>query len=348
MSEIRDIVVDPSDTILYTMQLIDRNMMKIAIVVDSSAKLLGTVTDGDLRRGILKGISLDSPIEMIMNSSPKKELIGKPSHHYKNVLKRNHIKHLPLVTKDGEFVDLFLLEAKDSFRRNNNIVVLMAGGLGSRLRPLTDEIPKPLLPVGGKPILEHIIESFKDNGFYQFVISVNYKKEMIVDHFGDGSDFGVEITYLFEEKRLGTAGPLSLLSEEIDQPLLVMNGDLLTKVNFEQLLHFHIENKAVATMCVRSYEYQVPYGVIKTNQHKLIGIEEKPIHHSFVNAGIYVLNPKVKDHISFNEFYDMPELFTKLISTDENVQAFPIREYWMDIGQLHDYEKANVDFSEVK
>lgn len=345
---VNDILVGPSDSILKTMQLIDKNTMQIAIVVDEYNQLLGTVTDGDIRRGILKGLSLDSPIEIIMNTSPKKALIGKPEKLYVNILKRNKLKHLPLTSEEGKFVDLFLLEAKDSSRRNDNIVVLMAGGLGSRLRPLTDEIPKPLLPVGGKPILEHIIESFKENGFYQFVLSVNYKKEYIETHFGDGSEFGVEISYLPEEKRLGTAGALSLLTKDTCKPIIVMNGDLLTKVNFEQLLSFHLDNKAIATMCVRNYEYQIPYGVINTYQQRLIGIEEKPIHHSFVNAGIYVLNPEVKGQIPYNEYYDMPELFTKLIANNENVQAFPIREYWMDVGQLRDYEKANDDFDEVK
>lgn len=348
MSDLKNIVVGPLESILKTMQLIDKNAMQIAIVVDEFNILLGTVTDGDIRRGILKGLSLDSPIETIMNTSPKKALIGKPEKHYVNILKRNKLKQLPLTTEEGKFIDLFLLETKDSFRRNDNIVVLMVGGLGSRLRPLTDEIPKPLLPVSGKPILEHIIESFKENGFFQFVLSVNYKKELIEAHFGDGSEFGVEITYLPEEKRLGTAGALSLLTMEINKPFIVMNGDLLTKVNFEQLLSFHLENEATATMCVRTYEYQIPYGVIKTHQQRLIGIEEKPIHHSFVNAGIYVLNPKVLMQIPYNKFYDMPELFTNLIANDENVQVFPIREYWMDIGQLHDYEKANEDFNEVK
>ena len=345
---VNDILVGPSDSILKTMQLIDKNTMQIAIVVDEYNQLLGTVTDGDIRRGILKGLSLDSPIEIIMNTSPKKALIGKPEKLYVNILKRNKLKHLPLTSEEGKFVDLFLLEAKDSSRRNDNIVVLMAGGLGSRLRPLTDEIPKPLLPVGGKPILEHIIESFKENGFYQFLLSVNYKKEYIETHFGDGSELGVEISYLPEEKRLGTAGALSLLTKDTCKPIIVMNGDLLTKVNFEQLLSFHLDNKATATMCVRNYEYQIPYGVINTYQQRLIGIEEKPIHHSFVNAGIYVLNPEVKGQIPYNDYYDMPELFIKLIANNVHAITYMKIAYWMDVGQLRDYEKANDDFDEVK
>jgi dTDP-glucose pyrophosphorylase len=348
MEKWKEILVDSSHSILQTMQIIDKNAMQIAIVVDKTKKLLGTVTDGDIRRGILKGIPLESSVEKIMNVSPKREVVGKSPEHYRNILRLNKLKQLPLVTNDGIYVNLFSLDSENTYKRNDNVIVLMAGGLGTRLRPLTDEIPKPLLSVGGKPILEHIIQSFKNNGFYQFIIAVNYKKELIESHFGDGSEYGVDITYLHEEKRLGTAGALSLVIREINKPFFVMNGDLLTKINFEQLLAFHIENRAIATMCVRNYEYQIPYGVIKTQQHRLIGIEEKPIHHSFVNAGIYVLDPELLHSIPYNEFYDMPELFTELIAREENVQAFPIREYWMDIGQMKDYEQAEWDLKNLE
>jgi len=344
---VNDILVGPSDSILKTMQLIDKNTMQIAIVVDEYNQLLGTVTDGDIRRGILKGLSLDSPIEIIMNTSPKKALIGKPEKLYVNILKRNKLKHLPLTSEEGKFVDLFLLEAKDSSRRNDNIVVLMAGGLGSRLRPLTDEIPKPLLPVGGKPILEHIIESFKENGFYQFLLSVNYKKEYIETHFGDGSELGVEISYLPEEKRLGTAGALSLLTKDTCKPIIVMNGDLLTKVNLDHILLFHKEQNAVATMCVREYGFQVPYGVVKSDGMEVTAIEEKPVHKFFVSGGVYVLSPDVLDIIPSDEYYDMPSLFESLIEKKKKSISFPIREYWLDIGRMSDFQLANAEYHGV-
>jgi len=231
--------------------------------------------------------------------------------------------------------------------RKDNKVVLMVGGLGTRLRPLTETVPKPMLIVGNKPIVETIIESFKNYGFTNFILSVNYKKEMIMDYFQDGTHLGVHIEYIEETTRLGTAGALSLLVERPTEPFFVMNGDLLTKINFEQLLDFHIETDSTATMCVRDYEYQIPYGVIETNNHQLLSIVEKPVHKSFVNAGIYVLNPAALKHVPNGEFYDMPELYKKMMKEKEKVSAFPLREYWLDIGRMDDYEKANGDYKET-
>lgn len=347
MGNWRDTLITRDKTILETMQLIDKSSMQIAVVVDSSEHILGTVTDGDIRRGILKGMSLDFTVDNVMNTQPFTAPYGKSVQEYEMILQRKDLKQLPLVDELGKVLDLYTIKSKAAHRRYDNFVVLMVGGLGTRLRPLTDEIPKPMLHVGGKPILETIIESFKDAGFYRFILSVSYKKEQIENYFQDGSNFDVEISYLHEDKRLGTAGPLSLIKEPLDKPVIVMNGDLLTKVNFEQLVDFHIENKAEATMCVRDYEFQVPYGVIKTHQHKLVAIEEKPIHHSYVNAGIYVLNPSVIDLVPYNEFYDMPDLFSTLILKESNVHVFPLREYWMDIGQIKDFEQADKDFKNI-
>ncbi|MFC6648217.1 sugar phosphate nucleotidyltransferase [Paenibacillus rhizoplanae] len=223
----------------------------------------------------------------------------------------------------------------------------MVGGLGTRLRPFTDDIPKPMLKVGDKPILETIIEGFKNYGFTKFILSVNYKKEIIKAYFQDGKHLDVYIEYIEEGKRLGTAGALSLLSEKPNAPFFVMNGDLLTKMNYEQLMEFHCETKSNATICVREYEYQIPYGVIETENHRLLSIVEKPVHKSFVNAGIYVLDPQVLEHVPQDEFYDMPDLFKKLMDMQGGVSAFPLREYWLDIGQVDDYEKANGDFRGV-
>jgi len=218
---------------------------------------------------------------------------------------------------------------------------LMAGGLGSRLGELTKDTPKPLLKVGTKPILEVILENFISHGFHRFYISVNYKAEMIRDYFGDGSRWGVEIRYLHEHKRLGTAGALSLLPDNPTLPVLVMNGDLLTKVNFRQLIDFHNETNSKATMCVREFELQVPYGVVQIANHRLRAIEEKPVQRFFVNGGIYVLSPDMLQFIPEDSFYDMPTLFDEIIARGEETSVFPIREYWIDIGRADDFERAN-------
>jgi NDP-sugar pyrophosphorylase family protein len=223
----------------------------------------------------------------------------------------------------------------------------MAGGLGTRLRPLTDDIPKPLLKVGNKPILETIIRNFAEHGFVNITISLNYKGDMIKDYFGDGSDFGVNIDYVEENKRLGTAGALSLLKENPHEPFFVMNGDLLTDVNFSHLLDFHSFGNSTATMCVREYEYQVPYGVIQTKDSDITSIVEKPIQKFFVNAGIYVLSPSVFNDIPENEFFDMPTLFNILIEKQKKVSSFPIHEYWLDIGRMSDFEQAQSEYFRI-
>jgi NDP-sugar pyrophosphorylase family protein len=222
----------------------------------------------------------------------------------------------------------------------------MLGGLGTRLRPLTNDIPKPMLKVGNTPILETIVEGFKQYGYSHFVFSVNYKKEIIQDYFQNGEAFNVTIEYVEEDKRMGTAGALSLLENRPTEPFFVMNGDLLTQVNFKKLMDFHLEHQSVATMCVREYEYQIPYGVIETSGADLVSIQEKPIHRSFVNAGIYVLSPEVFDFIPENQFYDMPTLFESLIEQGMKSAVFPIHEYWLDIGQIEDYNRANNKFKE--
>lgn len=346
MKNWKETLIGPNTTILQAMKKIDETSMQFAAVVDDSMRLMGTVTDGDIRRGILRGVSLDSFISEVMNTSPLTEREGKQATYYKNIMKRNKRKQLPLVSEMNILKRILFFEDMDYGVKRDNLVVLMAGGLGTRLLPLTETLPKPMLNVGNKPIIETIIESFASHGFTNFVLSVNYKKEIIMDYFLDGSHLGVNIDYIEETTRLGTAGPLALLSEVPDKPFFVMNGDLLTKVNFEQLLDFHIQMDSAATMCVREYEYQIPYGVIETDDHKLLSISEKPIHKSFVNAGIYVLNPEVLKMIPHNEYFDMPELFNSLMEEKRKISAFPLREYWLDIGQIEDYKKANGDYKE--
>jgi dTDP-glucose pyrophosphorylase len=345
MKKWRDILISPTTTILETMKIIDKSSLQFAVVVDKDERLIGTVTDGDIRRGILKGLPLETHISEVMNRSPIFEKAGKKSFYYKEFMKKRNLKQLPIIGSEKKIVRILFSDDLEQPIQKNNPVILMAGGLGTRLHPLTKDIPKPMLKVGEKPILETIIENFASFGFKNFILSVNYKKEIIKDYFQDGKHLGVNIDYIEEDKRLGTAGALSLIKNNPEMPFFVMNGDLLTKINYEQLLDFHNGIESEATMCVREYEYQIPYGVIDTDNHRLLSIEEKPIHKSFVNAGIYVLNPVVLEYIPKNEFFDMPELFKVLMSKGKDVSVFPIREYWLDIGRMDDYEKANGDIN---
>ncbi|MGN7762047.1 nucleotidyltransferase family protein [Paenibacillus sp. 22594] len=347
MDNWQSILIAPEMTVIETMKIIDQSSLQFAVVVDKDRKLLGTVTDGDIRRGILRGIPLDSPIDLVMNVSPIFEKQGKKFLHYKELMGTRQLRQLPIVNSNNQVQRILFADDIAQVLPKENVVVLMVGGLGTRLRPFTDDIPKPMLKVGDKPILETIIEGFKNYGFTKFILSVNYKKEIIKAYFQEGKHLGVNIEYIEEGKRLGTAGALSLLSEKPSAPFFVMNGDLLTKMNYEQLMEFHCETKSNATICVREYEYQIPYGVIETENHRLLSIVEKPVHKSFVNAGIYVLDPQVLEHVPQDEFYDMPDLFKKLVDMQGGVSAFPLREYWLDIGRVDDYEKANGDFRGV-
>ncbi len=262
-------------------------------------------------------------------------------------MKLKQIRHIPVVNENGSVIKLELWTELFSSQERDNLVVLMAGGLGSRLSPLTNECPKPLLKIGSKPILETILESFTETGFRKFYITVNYKAEMVEEYFGDGEKWGVEIHYIREEKSLGTAGALGLLPEKPVRPLIIMNGDVLTKVNFGQLLDFHRQHQAQATMCVRDYDFQIPYGVAKMEKHRLTRIDEKPLQRYFVNAGIYVLDPEVLELIPKNDYYDMTDLFSKLMEYKCETAGFPLREYWIDVGRISDFERANGEFARI-
>lgn len=348
MKNWKETLVKPATPVRKVIETIDKSPMQIALVVDADDRLMGTVTDGDVRRGILKGISLDEAVERIMRKDPIFARFTDLRENMLTLMKKKEIHQLPILDARGCVVGMEILDELLEVGGRDNVVVLMAGGLGSRLRPLTENTPKSLLPVGKKPILETIIENFVEFGFRRFYLAVNYKDEMIRAYFGDGSKQNIEIRYLAETQRLGTAGALSLLPEKPDKPFFVMNGDLLTKVNFLQLLHFHRENKATATMCVREYDFQVPYGVVKMREdHTVEKIDEKPVQGFFVNAGIYALEPETLSGIPKDKFFDMPQLFENLIKAGHRVTAFPLREYWIDIGRVNDLKRANGEFSEV-
>jgi dTDP-glucose pyrophosphorylase len=347
MSQWERVLVSPNTRMIDAIAIIDEGALQIALVVDAERRLLGTVTDGDIRRGLLRGFGLETPISEVMNTDPTTVRLNDGREAVLAIMRLKRIHHVPVLDDSGTVVNIETLARLIQSHERDNWVMIMAGGLGSRLRPLTDDIPKPLLQVGHKPLLETIIGSFVEHGFRKFYLSVNYKAEMIESYFGDGSKFGVQIQYVHEQKRMGTAGALTLIGDAPSQPMIVMNGDLLTKVNFQQLLDFHVEHRAQATMCVRDYVYHIPYGVVTVEKHHLLDVREKPQQSCFVNAGIYVLDPEVVQLVPRDTLFDMPELFNKLISLQCETAVFPIREYWLDIGRHDDFERANGDYSEV-
>lgn len=347
MKRIESIKLGVDSTIKQALHIIDSGAMKIGLVLADDNKLLGTISDGDIRRGLLNGLTLEDTVSTILYSSPITCSIEDSKDDILKVALESGIYQVPILDKNGLVVGIHEVHEFLKPRKYTNKVVLMVGGLGSRLSPLTDDTPKPLLEVGNKPILETIIASFSKYGFKNIILSVNYKSHMIEDHFGDGSKFGVNIEYVHEKKRMGTAGALSLIRNRLKEPFFVMNGDLLTSVNFEHMLEYHQSNHAAATMGVREYDFQVPYGVVNTDGQNILSIEEKPVHNFFVSGGMYILDPKVLKEIPDDTFYDMPTLFEKLIEAKQKTISFPIREYWLDIGRLSDYEQANSEYHGV-
>jgi len=349
MDSINKIKLTPTSTIKEALQVIDIGAVKCAVITKGDNFLLGTITDGDIRRAILDGKNLLDNIEDIYFRKPITVTVKSTKEEIINICTSKKIYQIPVVDQEGRVVDIKILDELLKPKQYENKVVLMVGGLGTRLRPLTDKTPKPMLPVGGKPILQTIVEKFASYGFINIVMCIGYKSHIIQDFFEDGSKFGVNIEYILEEKRMGTAGALSLLNkkQEPTEPFFVMNGDLLTNVNFESMLEFHQQNEAKATMCVREYDFQVPYGVVNIVDSQILSIMEKPIHSFFVSAGIYMLDTSTLEMIPNGKFYDMPTLFEEMIQQGDKTISFPIREYWLDIGRMDEYEKANREYHEV-
>lgn len=344
MKNLDNCILSSDQTLLDAIRKIDASGIQVILVMDGENSLEGILTDGDIRRAILKGSGLEIKIHDVMNRNPLTVPASTSRQEMLSIMRRHVYHHLIVVDALGKFAELVTLDELIGAVERPNWVVLMAGGLGKRLRPLTDEIPKPLLSVGGKPILESIIESFSEQGFRKFYVSVNYKAEMIRDYFGNGERWKVQIEYLDESKSLGTAGALSRIPKKPNHPLIVMNGDLLTRANFHSLLEFHDTENAAATMSVREYDFQVPYGVVNVENHQIQSIEEKPIHKFYVNAGIYALSPDVIDLIPKDTFFDMPTLFEKLIENQRKTSAYLLKEYWLDIGRLEEFERAQKEW----
>ena len=339
-------VVSEDTALIETLRRIDQGNLQLAIVA-RDGKIVGTVTDGDVRRGLLGGVSLEASVKLVMNRTPITAQLGISNPAALNLMRKHSIHQLPIVDVEGRVVEVKLIDDLALAPQSDHWVVLMAGGLGSRLKPITDDVPKPLIRVGDRPILETVLGGFVKAGFGKFFIAVNYKAEMIREHFGDGSAWGVEIGYLEENERLGTAGALSLLPERPAQPFFVMNGDLLTTVNFEQMLKYHREHQAFSTVCVREHSVTVPFGVVDFEDHRLLGIREKPTQKFFVNAGVYLLDPGVLDHLAANETVDMPALIERTVADGKPSVVFPLREYWIDVGRLDDLQRASDEFQRI-
>ncbi len=330
-------------TIKEAIRSLNESATKIVLVIEDDEILVGTLTDGDIRRGLLKGIGLDSPVGLIVHQDA---LVVSPQMNREaalDLMQANVINALPVVAENRRVVGLHLLNELLLPAWRSNVMVIMAGGLGTRLKPYTENCPKPLLPIGGKPMLEHIIERARSEGFRHFVLAVYYLGHMIEEHFGDGSLWDVEIEYLREQSPLGTAGALSLLKDVKGIPFVVTNGDVLTDIRYGELLDFHCQHQAVATMAVRQYEWQHPFGVVKIKGVDMVGFEEKPVTRTHINAGVYVLEPMVLDFLANSGHCDMPTLFARIQEVGRRTIVYPMHEPWLDVGRPDDLRQANIE-----
>ena len=337
----RQAILSANVTIQQAIRNLDQVAIKIVLVVNETGELEGTISDGDIRRGLLKGLDLNSPIANVIRRNP---LVVPPEMGRDMVMQlmvANKIQQVPVVDQHRHVVGLHLWDEITSPPTRSNLMVVMAGGMGTRLRPHTENCPKPLLPVAGKPILEHIIERAKLDGFSRFVLAIHYLGQMIEDYFGNGERLGVRIEYLREQSPLGTAGALGLLNPLPSAPFVVTNGDVITDIRYGELLDFHIRHDAAATMAVRVHEWQHPFGVVQTQGVEIVGFEEKPVARSHINAGVYALDPDALSVLNADAHCDMPTLFERLQSQAKRTVAYPMHEPWLDVGRPDDLKRAN-------
>lgn len=346
MYKIDEIKINQNASIKEALEVIDKGAIKVAVVLSDDGLLLGMLNDGDIRRALLKGMSLGDSIAGIINKHPVVANINDTKERILELANEKKLHQIPIIS-NGKLIGIQDIREFLAPKNKPNKVILMVGGLGTRLRPLTNDVPKPMLDVGNKPILHTIVENFAKYGYTDIIMCVNYKSEIIKEYFGNGDKFGVKIEYVLENQRMGTAGALSLLQKRPKDDFFVMNGDLLTNVNFEYLHEYHKDSNALASICIRKYEMQVPYGVVNVRANKVTSIEEKPTQSFFVSAGIYMFSPIVLDFIPKGVFYDMPTLLGELLKHDFPIHPFPIREYWLDIGRMDEYRRANDEYEGV-
>ncbi len=350
MINLKELCVTPASPIRAAVTAIDCSQRwGVALVVDEQERFLNTITDGDVRRGLLAGLNLDAAVQMLLEIKarmPRPWAVvaqeGSVREDWVALMQKHAVRQMPIVDRDGRVQNIVALhELLDKSESRQPIsAVVMAGGFGKRLYPLTDNLPKPMLPVHGRPLLEMVVERLGRSGIKDIQVATHFKPEVIVDHFGDGKSFGVNINYVHEETPLGTAGALSLITRPTTD-ILVINGDILTQLAFEKMHCFHRQQLAQMTMAVRSYEHVVPFGVVEIENTRIIGLVEKPSQSWLVNAGIYILSPEIFDHVVPRERLDMPDLVGRMLRNGNRVASFPIREKWIDIGRHSDYEMAN-------
>ena len=351
--ELTSVLARRNDRLSAIIQMLNESGAGIVILVDDERHVLGTITDGDVRRAILHDFDMSTTVEEVLlhkdvkaSQIPVTAQVGTDEATILAMMAENRLHQIPLVDDEGRVVDLVLLDDLVLESEAELGAVLMAGGFGKRLMPMTASTPKPMLEIGGRPILERIIGQLRDSGIGRVSVTTHYRHDQIADHFGDGENFGVDIDYVREDNPLGTAGALSMI-ERPDTPVLVMNSDILTGLNFRMLGKFHSENKAVMTVAVRPYEHTVPYGVVETEGIVVKGVREKPKSRWMINAGIYILAPDAFNYIPHGEYFDMPSLMDRLIENGLNVVCFPLYEYWRDIGRPQDFEDAEKDVRNI-
>jgi dTDP-glucose pyrophosphorylase len=336
----RDSLLPVHSTMQQAIRNLSDSSLQIALVVSPEGFLVGTITDGDIRRGLLKGKDMKSPIDGIIFREP---LVVPPEVKRETMIQimlANKIHSLPIIDENRKVLGLHQLDNLLAPRQRPNLMVIMAGGQGSRLRPHTENCPKPLLKVDGKPMLEYIIERAKGEGFQYFILAIQYLGHMIEEYCGNGSQWNVRIDYLREESPLGTAGAIGLLDPCPEAPFVVSNGDVLTDIHYGELLDFHCQHGASATMAVRLHEWQNPFGVVHAKGVDIIGFEEKPVIRNHINAGVYVLDPQALSLLSKNEYCDMPTLFERLQEGNDRTIIYPMHEPWLDVGREDDLGRA--------
>jgi dTDP-glucose pyrophosphorylase/CBS domain-containing protein len=346
--DLDSICVSPQATIREIIACMDRSDTGIALVVDSEHRLISTVTHGDIRRANFAGHNFDSPVtdwntfKGISYQRPITAPVGTARATLLNMMQEQYVRQLPLLDSKGRVVDIVFKRDFGDVDTLPVTAVIMAGGFGSRMRPLTEHAPKPMLPVANRPILEWIIEGLRRAGVRNIIVTTYYKAEVIQNHLEDGSRFGVQIEYIHEDKLSGTAGALGLI-KDWSQPLLVINGDILTRVDFRSMFDYHQEHQADLSMALREYHFQIPYGVVEMEDQRVTAIKEKPSTTVFVNAGIYMLSPSVRNYVTEGDHLDMTDLIKQLVGAGQSVVGFPVHEYWLDIGQIAQYEQAQND-----
>jgi len=336
----RKAIMPTESTIQQAISNLDRFGLKIVVVVNENGELQGTISDGDIRRGLLKGLDLSSPIEAVIHRNAFVVTPGLGRETVMQLMVANKIQQVPVVNEEQHVVGLHLWDEITTTPNRSNLMVIMAGGKGTRLHPHTQNCPKPLVKVAGKPILDHIIERAKLEGFSHFVLAINHLGHMIEDYYGNGEHLGLKIDYLREESPLGTAGALSLLNPLPNEPFVVTNGDVISDIRYGELLDFHIRQEATATMAVRLHELQNPFGIVQMKGIEITGFEEKPVIRSHINAGVYTLSSEVLVELNKDIHCDMPTLFERLQAKNKRTVAYPMHEPWLDVGRPDDLKHA--------